>query len=115
MSKFKKGLFLGGLLGAGAMWLYTTKQGEDLRNKAYEHGEEVYSLVKEKIKESDAYKSMSEKEYVQKVRELVDDYSKEKSLSSATKEMIVTLVGGHWDRMKKDIEDRGEGKLMIDQ
>ena len=31
MGTFKKGLFFGGLLGAGLMWLNTTKQGRELR------------------------------------------------------------------------------------
>ncbi|MEK7084784.1 MAG: hypothetical protein AAB932_06120, partial [Patescibacteria group bacterium] len=54
MGKFKKGLFLGGILGAGLMWLNTTTRGKEKREEIFDHAAEIYRRVKEEIKDSDA-------------------------------------------------------------
>lgn len=115
MGKFKKGLILGGLLGAGTMWLCTTKQGGKLCGKVKEHSGEVYKRTKDKIMSSDAYKDMSQKEFVKEVKELADKYAEEKDLEAVTKQAIIKIVSDHWDNVKKDIESRGKDKFIIDQ
>ncbi len=61
MGKFKKGLFMGGLLGAGMMWLNTTKKGKETRDKLIDQSAEVYALLKDNILASDQYKNLYKK------------------------------------------------------
>ncbi len=51
MGSFKKGLFLGGLLGAGLVWLNTTVKGKQIREKILVHADALYIELKESIKQ----------------------------------------------------------------
>jgi len=50
MGRFKKGLFLGGLIGAGLMWLNATVKGKEYRAKIIAHLDPLYRELKESIK-----------------------------------------------------------------
>ena len=105
MSKFKKGLFLGGLLGAGAMWLNTTKRGEELREQFMEHAEEVYDQAKEKVQESETYKELSEKDFREMVEDITDKYAEKANLGSMTKKIIVKFVSKQWPGIEAEIKE----------
>lgn len=104
MGKFSKGIFLGSLLGAGAMWLNTTTKGKKLRNKFIDHAENVYEEVKTKIQNSDTYQDLSDKEFKQKIQEVAEKYADKKGLSDMTRRMIVRLINNHTDIIKAEIK-----------
>jgi hypothetical protein len=104
MGKFKKGTLLGSALGAGLMWMFTTKKGQEVRGKMLDHAAAVYSEVKKNAKGSKQWKNMTKQKYVKMVQKIVDEYAKNKKLSPATKKMIVKTVGSQWKQVQKLIK-----------
>lgn len=101
MGKFKKGLFLGGLLGAGLVWMSTTKKGREVREKVLDYAAEVYSDVKDKVMASGGWDKMTKSKYIKLVRETVDTYAVKNGLARNVKNMVVKLVANQWGKMKK--------------
>ena len=101
MGRFKKGLFLGGLLGAGAMWLNTTKKGKETRAQMLDVAGKVYQEVKEKVVHSEAFDTMSKSAFVAKVSEIVDKYAIENGLADNVKKTVTKLVGAQYTKLKK--------------
>jgi gas vesicle protein len=104
MNKFNKGLFLGGLLGAGAMWLNTTENGRDLRKKFIEHVENVYKLLKDKIQQTESYQELSRQDFKELLNEIAEKYADRKNLSNMTKKIIVEVINKHWEGIEAEIE-----------
>ncbi|HBU06905.1 MAG TPA: hypothetical protein DEB09_02385 [Candidatus Magasanikbacteria bacterium] len=100
MGIFKKGLLLGGLLGAGLMWLNTTKKGKEMRDEMLDHAAEVYVKLKEKILTSEQYYKLTKNEYVKMVQELVNKYAIDNGLAENIKKMVEKLVVAQWSNLK---------------
>ena len=103
MGRFKKGLFVGGLLGAGLVWLNTTKKGRETRDQILDHAATVYSKVELEIKDSDAWKNMTKSKYVAMVKENVDKYALENGMAKKVKDMVVKLLNNQWGRLKSEM------------
>lgn len=101
MGRFKKGLFLGGLFGAGLMWLNVTKKGKQVRSQLLDHGAEVYAQVKQKLEESGAMDKLTKNKYVATVKEVVDKYAEKLGLEDNVKKMLGKLVGAQYKTVKK--------------
>jgi len=101
MGTFKKGLFLGGLLGAGLMWLSVTKKGKEVRDQILDHAAHVYEEVKKNVLRSDQWKKMNKNQYIKMVKETVDKYAIQNGLAENVKNMIVKVVGSQWEKMKE--------------
>jgi len=104
MGKFKKGLCLGGLLGAGMMWLNTTKKGKEMRDEMLDHAAEVYVGLKDKILASSKYKDLTKHEYVKMAQELVNKYAVENGLAENVKKMVEKLVVAQWKNLKGEMK-----------
>jgi len=104
MGKFKKGIFLGGLLGAGIMWLNTTKKGKGYRDKLVDHAADVYGNVKDQVLSSNQWQSMTKQKYVAMVRDAVDTYAVKNGMAKDMKNMIVKLVSNQWKMVKEEID-----------
>lgn len=102
MGKFKKGLFLGGLLGAGLMWLSVTKKGKEVREQMLDHASEVYVKLKNEVLISPQYKNLTKSKYVQLVKEYVDKYAVQNGLADNVKNMVIKVVSAQWDKMKEE-------------
>lgn len=102
MGKFNKGLFFGGLLGAGLTWLNTTKKGKAMRDDIVKHATDVYPKIVAEIKESKQWKQLSHSEYVERVQAFVDTYAVETGLSDKVKLMVEKLVISQWKRFKAE-------------
>lgn len=105
MGKFSKGVFLGSLLGAGAMWLNTTQRGKKLRSKFLDHAENVYEEVKNKVQENETYQELSEKKFKQIIEDVTEKYADREELSSMTKKIIVRLINNHMNSMKAELKE----------
>lgn len=106
MGRFHKGLFLGGLLGAGLVWLNITPKGKEMRDKLVDHAAEVYADVKERVLSSEAWDKMTKQKYVAMVREVVDKYAVQTGLAVKAKEMIVKIVAGQWKLVQKELRKK---------
>lgn len=103
MGKFNKGLLLGGLLGAGMMWLGTTKKGREMREKMLDYAADVYVDVKKKVLASEQWQDMTKSKYVQMVKDAVDKYAVQNGLAESVKHMVVKLVSAEWANLKKEM------------
>ena len=100
MGTFKKGLFFGGLLGAGLMWLNTTKRGKELRDNLLDYAAEVYEEVKTKITSSKQWEKLTKNEYVRTVEEVVNKYAVEHDLSDKVRDVVEKVVKAQWKKVK---------------
>lgn len=103
MGKFKAGIFLGGLLGAGLMWLNLTPKGRETRDQMLDHAAKIYSILKEKVQTSEQYKNLTKNEYVKLVKEYVDKYAIENGLAEKVKNIIIKVVSSQY----KNISAKG--------
>lgn len=103
MGKFKKGLFLGGLLGAGMMWLSGTTKGKQTRDKMLTYAQDVFDDVKAQVLSSKKYADLTKSEYVKMVQEYVDTYAVKNGLADSVKSLVVKLVTAQWEVLKKEL------------
>ncbi len=102
MGTFKKGLFFGGLLGAGLMWLNTTKRGRELRDNMVDYAADVYAEVKKKITSSKGWRQLSKNEYVRTVEEVVNNYAVEHDLPDKVRDVVEKVVKAQWKKLKEE-------------
>ncbi len=100
MGTFKKGLFFGGILGAGLMWLNTTKRGKEMRDHLLEYAADVYEEVKVKITSSKQWEKLTKNEYVRTVEEVVNKYAVEHDLSDKVRDVVEKVVKAQWKKIK---------------
>jgi len=101
MGKFKKGFFLGGLLGAGLTWLNITKKGKEVRGQLLDHAALVYEETKEKLAASGALDKLTKAQFVKVVREVADKYAVKNEIVNKFKDMIVKLVSAQYENIRK--------------
>lgn len=100
MGRFNKGVFFGGLLGAGLVWLTSTTKGKKTRAQIMKHAEAIYPDVKKKVLSSKAWKTMTKHKYVQLVESTVEMYAKRYALPPSVKRMLVKVVGAQWKHVQ---------------
>ncbi len=103
MGNFKRGLVLGGLLGAGLAWLNLTTKGKAVRDEAIEHAAVVYERVKKEVMKSDSWKKMKKSDFTKQVQKIATDYSSEIGLAKSTVLLIVSLEVKKWEKMKREM------------
>jgi len=106
MGKFKGGLLLGGLLGAGLMWLTVTKKGKEVREKLLDQAAEVYENLKKQILTSAQYKKLNKNEYVKLVKEYVDKYAVKNGLAENVKNMVIKIVSAQWQNLQNEMSKK---------
>ncbi|PIZ94915.1 MAG: hypothetical protein COX80_05390 [Candidatus Magasanikbacteria bacterium CG_4_10_14_0_2_um_filter_33_14] len=106
MGKFKKGLFLGGLLGAGLVWLNATKKGKEVRNNLMDSAGDVYDDVKEKVIASEGWDKMTKTKYYQFVEQAVNKYAVENDLLDSMRDMIEKVVKSQWKNHSKGVSKK---------
>ena len=104
MGKFKKGLFFGGLLGAGMVWLNTTKKDRKMREEMLDHAAEIYVGLKERVLSSKEYENLNKNQYVKMVKEAVDKYAIDNGLAEGVKNMVIKVVSGQYKNLKSEIK-----------
>jgi gas vesicle protein len=100
MGKFKKGLFLGGLLGAGLMWLNATTKGKEYRAKILEHLQPLYAELKESIKQLEG---PTKEMWNALVERAVAEYAAKKELAVDVKNNLIRELSKKWDDLEKEI------------
>jgi len=101
MGNFKKGLFLGGLLGAGLMWLNVTPKGREMKAKLLAYAEPMYNELKENIKKLEG---PTKEMYEALVERAVEEIAAKKEMASEMKMMLVKELKKRWGKLEKDLK-----------
>lgn len=102
MGRFKKGLFLGGLLGAGLMWLNGTVQGKEYRAKIIAHLDPLYNELKESIKKLEG---PTREMWDALVERAVEEYAAKKEMAMDMKNNLIKELQKRWDKLEKEIRN----------
>ncbi|TAN32762.1 hypothetical protein EPN28_04580 [Patescibacteria group bacterium] len=98
MGRFKKGLLLGGLVGAALVWLNLSPKGKEMRDKMKEHLENLFAQLKESIKKLEG---PTREMYDALVERAVEEYAAKKELAIEWKNKLVKELKRKWE----DVED----------
>ena len=104
MGGFKRGILLGGLLGAGLAWLSVTKEGKAMRDQAIDHALKVYDRVKREVLKSPTWKKMTKSDFAKIVQKIADQYGAEIGLAKKITNTVVALVVSQWNKLRKEGE-----------
>lgn len=103
MGKFKKGLFLGGLLGATMMWLNATPKGKEMRAKILEHLDPLFNELKDSIKQLEG---PTKEMYDALVERAVEEYAAKKELALDMKAVLIRKLKKKWVELEKEIKHK---------
>lgn len=101
MGRFKKGLFLGGLVGAGLMWLNATPKGKEMRAKLIEHLDPLYNELKASIKQLEG---PTQEMWDALVERAVAEYSAKKELADEMKDQLIRQLQKKWKELAKELK-----------
>ena len=101
MGKFKKGLLLGGAIGAFLTWLNVTDKGKELRSKMLVHADALYDQLRESIKQLDG---PTKEMYEALVERAVAEYSDKKEMATDMKNKLVKELKKRWIDLQKDLK-----------
>lgn len=105
MGNLKKGMFIGALIGAGLVWLNTTKKGKEVREQILNTAEDAYGRLKVEIKNSSTYHSLTKSEYVKLARKYVEKYAIDNGLADNVKNMVMKIVTAQWNNFKSEFDE----------
>lgn len=100
MGRFKKGVVLGGIIGAALMWLNATTKGKEYRAKIATHLEPLYNELKESIKKLEG---PTKEMWDALVARAVEEYAVKKELAADMKTNLVRELEKRWEKLAKDI------------
>jgi len=103
MGRFKKGLFLGGLIGAAAMWLNATPKGKEMRSKMLEHLNPLYNELKISIKQLEG---PTKEMWDALVERAVAEYSAKKEMAEDMKDQLIRQLQKKWCELEKEIKKK---------
>lgn len=101
MGTFKKGLFLGGLVGAGLMWLNATPKGKEMRAKMAAHFEPLFNELKASLK---TLEGPTREMYEALVDRAVEEYGAQKELAEDVKNQLVRQLKKKWSEIEKSLK-----------
>jgi len=101
MGRFKKGLLLGSLVGAGLMWLNATPKGKEMRAKLMAHLDPLYNELKENLKKLEG---PTREMYDALVERAVEEYGAKKELAADMKDMLVKKLKKKWKELEKELK-----------
>lgn len=101
MGSFKKGLILGGALGAFLTWLNVTPKGKEMRDKIMLHLEPLYNELKDSIKQLEG---PTQEMWDALVERAVEEYANKKELAQEVKLNLIKQLKKKWHDLKKEIQ-----------
>lgn len=103
MGKFNKGLFLGGLIGAGLMWLNATTKGKEMRAKIAAQANDLFGQLKESILQLEG---PTREMYDALVERAVEEYAAKKEMAVEMKNQLVRDLKKRWNDLEKEIRNK---------
>lgn len=101
MGRFKKGLFLGGLVGAALMWLNATPKGKEMREKMLSQANDLYAQLKDSLKQLEG---PTKEMYDALVERAVAEYAAKKEMAMDMKNQLVKELKKRWKDLEKEIK-----------
>ncbi|MEK7644120.1 MAG: hypothetical protein AAB390_02350 [Patescibacteria group bacterium] len=102
MGKFNKGFFLGSVVGAGLIWLSTTKKGRETKARAIVHGEKLFEIAKEKALATESWGLLSKTKFAGIVSAAAAEYSQKNGLADNIRKITERLATAKWGELKKE-------------
>lgn len=100
MGRFKKGLFLGGLVGAALMWLNATPKGKEFRAKLAAHLDPLYAELKASLKQLEG---PTREMYFALVERAVAEYAAKKELAAEMKNALIKELKRKWNDLQNNL------------
>ncbi len=101
MGNFKKGLVLGGLVGAALMWLNVTPKGKEMRAKMLSHVNALYGELKESLMQLEG---PTQEMYDALVERAVTEYAAKKELAIEMKNSMIRELKKRWVALEKELK-----------
>jgi len=101
MGRFNKGLFLGGLVGAAAVWLAATPKGKEMREKLTAAAEPLFGELKASLMQLEG---PTREMYDALVERAVEEYAAKKEMAVEMKSMLVKNLKKRWKEIEKDLK-----------
>lgn len=101
MGNFKRGLFLGGVVGAAMMWLNATPKGKEMRAKIGAHLEPLFNELKDSIKQLEG---PTREMYDALVERAVEEYAGKKEMAEDVKVQLIRQLKKKWKEIEKDLK-----------
>ncbi|PIT87884.1 MAG: hypothetical protein COU31_00485 [Candidatus Magasanikbacteria bacterium CG10_big_fil_rev_8_21_14_0_10_40_10] len=101
MGKFKKGLLLGGALGAFITWLNVTPSGKEMRAKLLSHTDALYDQLRASLKQ---LQGPTKEMYDALVERAVAEYADKKEVAQEMKGKLVKELKKRWSQLEKEIK-----------
>ena len=101
MGNFKKGLVLGGAVGAFLTWLNVTPQGKEMRKKIMQHLDPLYNELKSSIKQLEG---PTQEMWDALVERAVEEYGNKKELAEEVKNNLIKQLKKKWLQLAREIK-----------
>ncbi|MFA6547701.1 MAG: hypothetical protein WCT11_02005 [Candidatus Magasanikbacteria bacterium] len=101
MGNFKRGLILGGALGAFLTWLNVTPQGKEMRTKILQHLDPLYNELKASIKQLEG---PTQEMWDALVERAVEEYTNKKELAEDVKNNLIKQLKKKWIELAKELK-----------
>ena len=102
MGRFKKGLVVGGIIGAGLMWLNATVKGKEYRAKLMAYMDPLYNELKESIKKLEG---PTREMWDALVERAVEEFAAKKEMALDMKNNLIKELQKKWDKLEKEIRN----------
>ncbi|MDO8626042.1 MAG: YtxH domain-containing protein [Candidatus Magasanikbacteria bacterium] len=103
MGRFRKGLILGGLMGAALTWLNATPRGKEFRAKLAEHLNPLFEELKASLKQLEG---PTREMYEALVERAVEEYALKRQMAEEMKVQLTRQLKKKWHEIKKDLEKK---------
>jgi len=101
MGGFKKGIFLGGLVGAALMWLNATPKGKEMRSKMMEYLDPLYNELKNSLKQLEG---PTQEMYNALVDRAVEEFAAKKEMAEDFKIQLGKKLKKKWVELEKELK-----------
>jgi gas vesicle protein len=102
MGNFKRGLVLGGAVGAFLTWLNVTPQGKEMRTKILQHLEPLYNELKASIAQLEG---PTQEMWDALVERAVAEYADKKELAEEVKNNLIKQLKKKWLQLQKELKN----------
>src|SRR3989344_1074237 len=101
MGGFKKGIFLGGLVGAALMWLNATPKGKEMRSKMMEYLDPLYNELKNSLKQLEGPTQEMHNALVDRA---VEEFAAKKEMAEDFKIQLGKKLKKKWVELEKELK-----------
>jgi len=93
-------------MGAGLIWLTSTKKGKEVRDQLLDQSAEIYLSLKKKAVKLDKRYNITKSQYIKIAKESMDEYFKKHPIPAAMKGIIQNVVISQWETFKEEAQDK---------